>query len=53
MTVQDGTQTRAQLSRRLLYQSERGLKVRTVPADCVGCFLRVDLFPMGLCIHTD
>jgi hypothetical protein len=24
-----------------------------VPADCVGGFLREDLFPMSLCIHTD
>jgi len=38
---------------RLLYQSERGFKVRAVPADCVRSFLCVDLFPMGLCIHTD
>jgi len=32
---------------------QRGLKVRSVPTDCVWSFLRVDLFPMSLCIHTD
>jgi len=37
---------------RLLYQGERRLKVRTVPTDCVGGFLCVDFFPMGLCVHT-
>jgi len=37
---------------RLLYQSERGFKVRTVPADCVAGFLCVDFFPMDLCFHT-
>src|ERR1019366_4571166 len=37
----------------LLYECKGGLKVRTVPADCVRGFLSVDLFPMGLNIHTD
>jgi hypothetical protein len=37
----------------LFYERERGLKVRTVPADCVWSFLCVDFFPMSLCIHTD
>ncbi len=36
---------------RALYQSKRGFKVRTVPADRFWCLARVDLFPMRLCIH--
>jgi len=40
-------------SSRPLYQSERSLKVRTVPADCVRGFLCVDLLPVGLRVHTD
>ena len=45
--------TEADTTSRLLYQGERGFKVRTVPIDCVRSFLCVDLLPMGLCIHID
>jgi len=36
---------------RALYQSKRGFKMRTIPADRFWRLGRVDLFPMRLCIH--
>ena len=37
----------------LFCKAERLLKVRTIPADCVRGFLRVDSLPMTLRVHID